>query len=519
MDGAYFLPVVDYIVTMASGSPQGAKRLRSDDDSDACFTSLVEWVRGAGGMVHPAVTMVPSSRELQVVERIEYGTIVLQIPSKCLVTEGTIRSKNPFWMDSIVGESTNKDPLDHSTQDIELALFLAGQTDGGDFFWSAYLDSLPESSAFDALPRRWTSQQLELLTGSPLLRRIEKAREGVLKDYQAAKDLWKEKHADSDDVDFPSLQAFSDRMAAVSSRAFEGMKGFEEFGGKEGDTTMIPLLDLCNHHRGHNVRKNLSYRYEQEQGAIVVRAAEAVHAGDVLRITYGAQGNAQLLLNYGFCIPNNHEPDGSSNDVLEFFPSTLAADKDTVVSLRAGPKSYSYGGLTNALDHFCTSRESEGLENNDEEDGGPDDMEAFLDGCEDDEEEDEEVDWENDTGDDDDDEGEEGLKAEVEALEKFRAALEVAREAYTFKEVDLNQTLAAADWSPRYYAAILVKTEIRTILFFLRAIECIKKKLQKTKYSSATDSNTTKLEDDALIQSQVEELSDAYVQIRHSGMF
>jgi hypothetical protein len=502
-----------------SGSPPGAKRLRRDEDSDS-FTNLVEWVRGAGGVVHPAVAMVESSRELQVVERIEQGTTVLTIPSQCLVTEGTIRSQNPFRMDSGEGENKDTDRLDHSTQDIELALFLAGQTDAGDFF-SAYLDSLPESSSFDALPRRWTSQQLELLTGSPLLRRIQKAREGILRDYQVAKVSWKEKHADSDDANFPSLQAFSDRMAAVSSRAFEGMKGFEEFGGKEGDTTMIPLLDLCNHHRGQHVRKNLSYTYEQ--GAIVVRAAETVHAGDVLRITYGAQGNAQLLLNYGFCIPNNVEPDGSSNDVLEFFPMTLAADKDQVVNLRAGPKSYSYGGLVTALDHFCTAQESEGLGNDHDEDGGPDDMEAFLDGCE--EDEDQDIDWGNDAvGDDDDDEGvessdEEGLKEEVEALEKFRAALEVAREAYTFKEVDLNQTVAAAEWSPRYYAAILVQAEIRTILFFLRAIECIKKKLQKTKYSFTNYGNTTKPVDDALIQGQVEELSDAYVQIRHSGMF
>lgn len=497
-----------------SGSPQGAKRLRSDEDSDS-FTSLVEWVRGAGGMVHPAVSMVPSSRELQVGERIEKDTIVLQIPSKCLVTEGTIRSQNPFRMDSVVGEK--KVRLDHSTQDIELALFLAGQTDAVDFFWGAYLDSLPESSAFDALPRRWTSQQLELLTGSPLLRRIQNAREGILRDYQVAKDSWKEKHADSNDANFPSLQAFSDRMAAVSSRAFEGMKGFEDFGGKEGDATMIPLLDLCNHHRGHNVRKNLSYSYEQEQGAIVVRAADTVFAGDVLRITYGAQGNAQLLLNYGFCIPNNLEPDGSSNDVLEFFRSTLAAEKDQVVPLRAGPKSYSYGGFTKALDYFCTTRESGGLGNDDDEDGGPDDMEAFLDGCE--EEEDQDFDLENDAGDDDDDnEDEKGLQTEIEALDKFRAALEVAQEAYALKEVDLNQTVAAAECSPRYNAAILVQSEIRTIRFYLRAIECIKKKLQKTKDSSTNGGNTAKLEDDTLIQGQVEELSDAYVQIRHSGM-
>jgi hypothetical protein len=492
-----------------SGSPQGAKRLREDSDS---FANLVEWVRAAGGMVHPAVTMVKSSRELQVVERIEQGTTVLQIPSKCLVTEGTVRSKNPFQMDSV---REHADQLYHSPQDIELALFLAGQN-VGDFF-CAYLDSLPESSSFDALPRRWSSQQLELITGSPLLRRVEKAREGLLRDYQFAKASWKEKHGDSDDANFPSLQAFDDRMAAVSSRAFEGMQGFDGFGGKEGDTTMIPLLDLCNHHRGHNVRKNLSYSYEQ--GAIVVRAAQTVNVGDVLRITYGAQGNAQLLLNYGFCISNNIEPDGSSNDVLEFYPSTSTTDKDQqVVHLRAGPKSYSYGGLVKALDRFCVTTENQELGDG-VEDEGPDDMEAFLDGCEEDEEED----WGDDDGGEDDEGAEssnaDGVKAELQALDEFRTALEAAREAYTFKEVDLDQAAAATEWSPRHYAAILVQSESRTIHFFLRAIECIEKKLQKIKNASSSGGISTKPEDDALIQGQVEELSEAYAQIRHSGMF
>jgi hypothetical protein len=64
-------------------------------------------------MVHPAATMVKSSRELQVVERIEQGTTVLQILSKVLVTEGTIRSKNPFQRD--FGRE-NTDQLYHSPQ-------------------------------------------------------------------------------------------------------------------------------------------------------------------------------------------------------------------------------------------------------------------------------------------------------------------------------------------------------------------------------------------------------------------
>ena len=486
-------------------SPQGSKRPR-DEDIDICFTRLAEWIRGAGGIVHPSITMDKDQRELRVVEDIDEGTTVMQIPSGCLVTKGTIRSKSSL---SLVEELKVTRDLYHSPQDIELAVFLAGP-DAGDHF-RQYLDSLPESSSFDALPRRWTDEQLKLLTGSPLLKRIKRAREGTLRDYKVAKTAWKDKNPDSPDAHFPSLQAFSDRMAAVSSRAFEGMKGFDDFGGKEGDTTLIPMLDLCNHHRGRKVHKNLAYSYE---GAIIVHALQAIKAGDTLRITYGAQGNAQLLLNYGFCIPNNFEPDGSSNDVLEFYSSV--ADPTQVVHLRAGPKSYSYGGLVKALE--CFYLESQDAGNGGDRDEGPDDMEAFLNDCE--EEEGEDFDWEN-IGDDFGDgepTNDESIKTESMTLAALRAALQTVREAYTFKGNDLHQAAALTEASPQHFAALLIKSELRTLHFFLRAIHYIEKELNEIEYLISDGGPTLGDKDDALIEVQVRELARAYVQIRHADM-
>ena len=51
---------------------------------------------------------------------------------------------------------------------------------------------------------------------------------------------------------------------------------------------------------------------DAELSTIVPLAAGARVAG-----TYGAKGNGQLLCGYGFAVPDNTEPDGSSNDVLE----------------------------------------------------------------------------------------------------------------------------------------------------------------------------------------------------------
>jgi hypothetical protein len=44
-------------------------------------------------------------------------------------------------------------------------------------------------------------------------------------------------------------------------------------------------------------------------------------SGDPVRVAYGARSNEHLLTRYGFCVRDNVEPDGSSNDETPFFLS------------------------------------------------------------------------------------------------------------------------------------------------------------------------------------------------------
>ena len=46
------------------------------------------------------------------------------------------------------------------------------------------------------------------------------------------------------------------------------------------------------------------------RGGVRVTTARSLRPGSTLQMTYGAKGNATLLGRYGFCIPNNIEPDG-----------------------------------------------------------------------------------------------------------------------------------------------------------------------------------------------------------------
>ena len=52
---------------------------------------------------------------------------------------------------------------------------------------------------------------------------------------------------------------------------------------------------------------------DSTSGAVVTTLLKVQKGGEV-RITYGAKGGHSLLRHYGFSLPSNTEPDGSSND-------------------------------------------------------------------------------------------------------------------------------------------------------------------------------------------------------------
>jgi hypothetical protein len=459
-----------------------------------------KWIQSNGGFVHSNIEL-SEDRELFCETKVDPDTIILKIPAFCLATlEST--SKSAPWLAKAV-DAVGPSALYSEAADVLIALFLASQSPKE----LPYLDSLPDSTSFDALPRRWSESQLEsYLAGSPLMSRIVKARAGVQADYDAVLQAYENNATDEKAHPFPSFETFSDMLAAVSSRAF-GIGNHDD-----NSSSMVPLLDLCNHSRGKGDKKNLSYQWNEEDGCVQVTSTDMIDAGGLLQITYGARGNGQLLLNYGFAVPNNLEPDNSSNDVLEF-----GVIDSTVVELRTGPKSYTYGGFVKALESFYKTNNS--LEGGpDDEEEGEDDMEAFLDDCDLHEEQD--IYGDNDAGEDggEDDVGEEDTQNELEALAAFRKALEEARKEYKLQGDELRDALNLPPGTPGYYAALVVQSEYRTINFFLRSIEKVTALLKKSEAAAGAESNMS-TEDAELVEQQTEELAQAFIKIRHSDGF
>jgi hypothetical protein len=473
------------------------KRQRSVDP--LWWEELVQEIfSGSKGFVHSSLEFNSSSRELTVNEDIPPGTLLLRIPRKSLISLENASFENLWFRKAKV--SLDQSKLHFPVADLLIAFSLASQT-------PTYLKTLPTSSAWDALPRRWSDEKLEEnLKGSPLLSRVKRDKLGAQSDFEQLCKLWEEDEK-------PKFSAFDDMLAAVSSRAFADSLD---------QIVMIPILDLCNHCRGDKYeKKNLAYRALEQDGSIEVTACQTINQYDGLRLTYGAQGNGQLLSNYGFAISDNLEPDGSSNDQLEF----RCFDGSNTINLRTGPKAYTYGALVKALEQTIEKDHGFGLANN-EKDDEDDDIEAFLDECDPLQEidiyceatiEEEEDEKESENG---------AIQEEVEALKHLRKILQQRIDAYYCKGKVMKERLKLMG-STGYYCALLIHSEQRCLYFYYRACQKIEslllgrgteevRKLESTSSLSSLDFDGNDLK---LIEEQTTSLANTYMKIRHENMF
>lgn len=442
--------------------------------------------------MHSAIS-VSDDRELVVSQDLPKGAVVLEIPLRCLPCCDTIQSTT---IGKKLGDciASISEELYCEEQDLLIALFLAHQVDygwreGEACDYRPYLGTLPTSSEFNLLPRRWGDENKRFLQGSRVLQYMAEASAGLAKDYHLLSEKWG--RADG----FASMDSFDTMMAAVTSRAFAGMGATRN----DNDISMVPLLDMSNHRRGRE-GKNISYR--RLDASVQATAMEDIQIGKTLQITYGAIGNAQLLLNYGFALDNNVEPDGSSNDVVE----VQLKEGSPLVQLRTGPKPYTFGCFSKAVEQF----HEQNLETSIEGDG-PDDLEDFLNECDSNPGVCGYTDVVSDDGDDYVDSV--NADAEIEAVRKLEQALVSVRLKYDLKGDTFKEALTSRD-TRAHYAGILIQSEVRTIQFYELACTFIVAKLTETEIPQFKWVIEV---DDVLLERQAMDLAGTFLQIRCPG--
>lgn len=196
------------------------------------------------------------------------------------------------------------------------------------------------------------------------------------------------------------------------------------------------------------------------------------------------------------------------------------------IDLRCGGKSYTFGGFTKVLELFheppaAASHDSEADDVFDNG-GGMDDMEAFLNECNN--EEVEGIGWDEDDEDngmeEEENEDDEAINAELVALAAMQKAFEQAKESYALQGGELQEVLTSVSPSKRHYAAILIASELRTIHLYELAIQLVRAKLtKKDEPTLAADGIECRVnltnEDEEMVKRQASELAEAFIAIRH----
>ena len=337
---------------------------QSRDHDERAWAAAVAWVQqqSAGEQAVKGVQLDSTQNGLCAVAQLPTGSCILRIPMRLLITGKLARSSPVGSTAARAAAACAHEALNATTNDLVLAFHVAaegfpiastGVALTADVsvalpFHAPYYATLPVG-AHDPrlmLPRCWSDTDIEThLRGSPVAVEALRSRAAVLADYDTI--TIAARRNSPLPSDWPCFDAFDWAVAVVASRAFslETEEGQME--------ALIPLADMLNHARPRDVT------YSVVDGCFEMRTLQPLARGAGVHGTYGALGSAQLLVNYGFSLLYNVEPDGSGNDIRDLpLPSThykrtnLVYTPPKVAPLQVGPKRYSLGPLTKSMDAF-----------------------------------------------------------------------------------------------------------------------------------------------------------------------
>ena len=424
-----------------AGNPKSS--VGTADDDERSWSTLAARVRAHGGVVHANVRVgadASGARGLIAIGPIAEGATLFRIPEACTLTAASAL-RSPLGKaiaararagDGATPRSAVTPGTEHHLPfrslplgDIALAASLAADSVDPSSPFAAY-HALLRSAALDDAPSRWPAEQREtLLRAGDVATRADVVSEALRRDAEDAFERLvreallnhlRERERSGRGVEdvFDAREAFRRALAAVHSRAFNFGEGDatpasgarESLEREAAGSALVPLLDCANHHRrprecawrvARQSRGGLDSasgpaKSSPESGGdasepggdaawLEVVALRAFVAGDPVRIAYGARSNEHLLTRYGFCVRDNVEPDGSSNDETPFclletgavaVPGDVAislgerrdarADRERSVFLRVATRpEYTFAPFADALDLFrARARERRG---------------------------------------------------------------------------------------------------------------------------------------------------------------
>ena len=269
----------------------------------ATFKSLAQLIHERGGFVAEQLcdgADVDGLRGLYVTGKMSKDeTLLVLPPGSCLASD-----------DDVPALTGNQPPLKPFERLIVLLLHRSCQSDAP---LSAYFASLP---AHVDLLRDWTADELTRLQSAQLVQRVSEQRAHCERTFRRVEELLVRWYPEA----CKRRKAFDWAESIIRSRTLAAPDSSSSSIGEQR-MLLLPTFDLCNH-RSRRCKDDATSSggaqdasCEQDgsvdevapptlvvtdDGGVVMLASCELAPGDELTIEYGSEGNAALLLNYGF---------------------------------------------------------------------------------------------------------------------------------------------------------------------------------------------------------------------------
>ena len=255
---------------------------------DDKYATFVKWLQD-NNAIFPKLELRDYGNEVRgchSVTNIEEEEVIIQIPLKCLITVEMGRD-TPIGR-KIINSNIELDAPKH----LFLMLFLLIDCKNPDSFFKPYYDILPQS--LSNMPIFWTEDELGFLEGSYMIQQIKERSAAIENDYFSILSVVPEIAL------YCNLEKFKWARMCVCSRNFglivNGLR----------TAALVPYADMLNHYRPRETK----WQFDDSIQGFTITSLQQIHTGAQVYDSYGQKCNHRFLLNYGFSIDDNSEPDG-----------------------------------------------------------------------------------------------------------------------------------------------------------------------------------------------------------------
>jgi len=277
------------VVVLSARDRDKFKERKGGAEEAAKEARFVRWLAENGAKFAERVELRSYDAEVRGVHAahdVGSDEILIEVPLKCLITVEMGKA-------TPVGRAVLEAELElDAPKHVFLMLFLITDRRDLESFYQPYYNVLPRTLA--NMPIFWAPHELEWLEGSHLLAQIEDRKRGIETDYNTIVKV------SPSFGKLCTLAEFNWARMCVCSRNFgvvvDGVR----------TSAMVPYADMLNHFRPRETK----WTFDNSRGAFTITSLQPIRCGAQIYDSYGQKCNHRFLLNYGFAVEENSEPDG-----------------------------------------------------------------------------------------------------------------------------------------------------------------------------------------------------------------